>query len=187
MKPYLTPIPSGAPTHRFAGLAEHGAIQFVRQWQWRESATRIGRRSFWLGFGACLIVTNLALYLGPRLPRRRDQARGRCLRGRHRDHGCRSRVARVVVLCAWASISPRHQGQPDQPVVTNGRTGCSPPQLRRGLAGRGGIAVTAANWVSVAVFVVAWLAIITWRIHIEETDCCQRSGKVPLLRRHHKR
>ncbi len=42
------------------------AIQFVRQWQWRESATRIGRRSFWLGFGACLIVTNLALYLGLR-------------------------------------------------------------------------------------------------------------------------
>ena len=41
------------------------AVQFVRQWQWRAGATKIGRRSFWLGFGACLIVTNLALYLGP--------------------------------------------------------------------------------------------------------------------------
>ena len=40
-------------------------IQFARQWRWRAAATRIGRRSFWLGFGACLIATNLALYLGP--------------------------------------------------------------------------------------------------------------------------
>ncbi len=28
------------------------AIQFVRQWRWRAGATRVGRRSFWLGFGA---------------------------------------------------------------------------------------------------------------------------------------
>lgn len=41
------------------------AVQFARQWRWRADATRIGRRSFWLGFGACLIVTNLALYLAP--------------------------------------------------------------------------------------------------------------------------
>ena len=41
------------------------AVQFARQWRWRADATRIGRRSFWLGFGACLIVTNSALYLGP--------------------------------------------------------------------------------------------------------------------------
>jgi protein-S-isoprenylcysteine O-methyltransferase Ste14 len=41
------------------------AIQLARQWQWRTDAIRIGRRSFWLGFGACLIVTNIALYLGP--------------------------------------------------------------------------------------------------------------------------
>jgi hypothetical protein len=40
-------------------------IQFARQWPWRSAATRIGRRGFWLGFGAVLIVTNLALHLGP--------------------------------------------------------------------------------------------------------------------------
>jgi protein-S-isoprenylcysteine O-methyltransferase Ste14 len=31
-----------------------------------------------------------------------------------------------------------------------------------------GIAVTSANWVSVAVFAAAWTGIIAWRIHIEE-------------------
>ena len=48
------------------------AVQFVRQWQWRADATRIGRRSFWFGFGwfgfgACLIVTNLDRDLTARL------------------------------------------------------------------------------------------------------------------------
>ena len=41
------------------------AIQLVRQSRWRAGTTRTGRRSFWLGFAACLIVTNAALYLGP--------------------------------------------------------------------------------------------------------------------------
>lgn len=27
------------------------AVQFARQWRWRADATRIGRRSFWLGSG----------------------------------------------------------------------------------------------------------------------------------------
>jgi hypothetical protein len=32
------------------------------------------------------------------------------------------------------------------------------------------MAVTAANWVGVAVFAVAWVAVMAWRIHIEEMD-----------------
>jgi protein-S-isoprenylcysteine O-methyltransferase Ste14 len=48
--------------------------------------------------------------------------------------------------------------------------------------------VTAANWVSVAVFVVAWLAIITWRIHIEETALLSAlGGKYRSYAAHHKR
>jgi protein-S-isoprenylcysteine O-methyltransferase Ste14 len=36
--------------------------------------------------------------------------------------------------------------------------------------------VTAANWVSVFVFAVAWVAIIAWRIHIEETALLSALG-----------
>ena len=32
------------------------AMQLVRQSRWRAGTTRTGRRSFWIGFAACLIV-----------------------------------------------------------------------------------------------------------------------------------
>jgi hypothetical protein len=41
---------------------------------------------------------------------------------------------------------------------------CANPSHAGGLLAEVGIAVTAANWVSVAVFVVARMAIIAWRI-----------------------
>lgn len=53
MKPYFDPHSAGALLLivLLAWLSME-AIQFVRQWRWRASAARIGRRSFWLGFGA---------------------------------------------------------------------------------------------------------------------------------------
>jgi hypothetical protein len=66
MKPYFDTHSAGVLLLivLLAGLSME-AIQLARQWRWRADATSVGRRSFWLGFGACLIVTNVALYLGP--------------------------------------------------------------------------------------------------------------------------
>jgi protein-S-isoprenylcysteine O-methyltransferase Ste14 len=55
-------------------------------------------------------------------------------------------------------------------VVTNGQYRLlRHPSYAGGLLAEMGIAVTSANWVAVAVFAVAWVAIIAWRINIEET------------------
>jgi protein-S-isoprenylcysteine O-methyltransferase Ste14 len=154
------------------------AIQFVRQWQWRANATRIGRRSFWLGFGACLIVTNLVLYLGPSAfpaaairPGAVAFAAGIVI------------MVTGVVLRGWSFYALGQyftaviKVSPDQPVVRNGPYRLlRHPSYAGGLLAEVGIAVTAANWVSVAVFVVAWVAIIAWRIHIEETALLSALG-----------
>jgi protein-S-isoprenylcysteine O-methyltransferase Ste14 len=62
------------------------------------------------------------------------------------------------------------------------------PGLTLGLLAEIGMAVTSGNWVSVAVFVVAWTAIIAWRIHIEETALKTALGdKYGCYAAHHKR
>lgn len=147
------------------------AVQLARQWQWRTDATRVGRRSFWLGFGACLIVTNIALYLGPSAfpaaairPGAVAFAAGMVI------------MIAGVVLRGWSFhalgryFTAVIKVSADQLVVTNGPYRLlRHPSYAGGLLAEVGIAVTSANWVSVAVFVVAWVAIIAWRIHIEET------------------
>ena len=166
------------------------AIQFARQWRWRAGATRISRRSFWLGFGACLIVTNIALYLGPSaLPAAAIRP------------GAVAFAAGMVIMVAGIGLrgwSFYALGQyftavikvsPDQLVVTNGPYRLlRHPSYAGGLLAEVGIAVTSANWVSVAVFAVAWVAIITWRIHIEETALLSAlGGKYRSYASHHKR
>jgi protein-S-isoprenylcysteine O-methyltransferase Ste14 len=165
-------------------------IQFVRQWRWRASATRIGRRSFWLGFGACLIVTNLALYLGP------SAFPAAAIRP-----GAVAFAVGMVIMVVGIGLrgwSFHALGQyftavikvsPDQPVVTNGPYRLlRHPSYAGGLLAEVGMAVTAANWVSAAVFVVAWVAIIAWRIHIEETALLSALGdKYRSYSSHHKR
>ena len=154
------------------------AVQLVRQWQWRADATRIGRRSFWFGFGACLIVTNLALYLGP------SSFPAAAIRPGAVAFAVGMVIMVVgVVLRGWSFYA---QGRYftavikvslDQPVVRNGPYRLlRHPSYAGGLLAEVGIAVTAANWVSVAVFVMAWVAIIAWRIHIEETALLSALG-----------
>jgi protein-S-isoprenylcysteine O-methyltransferase Ste14 len=167
------------------------AIQFARQCQWRAGATKIGcRRSFWLGFGACLIVTNLALYLGPSSfpaaaisPGAVAFAVGMVI------------MVAGVVLRGWSFYALGRyftaviKVSPDQPVVTSGPYRLlRHPSYAGGLLAEVGIAAMAANWVSVAVFVIAWVAIIAWRIHIEETAVLSAlGGKYRSYASHHKR
>jgi len=154
------------------------AIQFARQLQWRAGATRTGRRSFWLGFGACLIATNAALYIGP------SAFPAAAIRP-----GAVAFAAGMVIMVAGILLrgwSFHGLGQyftavikvsPDQPVVTSGPYRLlRHPSYAGGLLAEVGIAVTSANWVSVAVSAVAWTAIIAWRIHIEETALLSALG-----------
>lgn len=154
------------------------AIQFARQQQWRAGATSIRCGSFWLGFGACLIVTNLALYLGPSSfpsaairPGAVAFAAGMVI------------MVTGVVLRGWSFFALGRyftaviKVSPDQPVVTKGPYRLlRHPSYAGGLLAEVGIAVAAANWVSVAVFVIAWVAVIAWRIHIEETALLSALG-----------
>ena len=67
MKPYFDTHPAGVLLliMLLAWLSIE-AIQLARQRRWRAGAARtVMGRGFWTSFGSCLIVTNLALYLGP--------------------------------------------------------------------------------------------------------------------------
>ena len=121
------------------------------------STTRTGRRSFWLGFAACLIVTNAALYLGPSAfpvaairPGAAAFAAGMAI------------MVAGVVLRGWSFhalgqyFTAVIKVSPDQPVITSGPYRLlRHPSYAGGLLAEIGIAVTSANWVSVAVYVAA--------------------------------
>ena len=156
------------------------AIQFVRQWQWRAGATKIGRRSFWLGFGACLIVTNLALYLGPSVfpaatirPGAVAFAVGMVI------------MVTGVVLRGWSFhalgqyFTAVIKVSPDQPVVTNG-----PYRLLRHPSYAGGLlAEVHAEIIDVDIAAAQALpgvvAIITGK------DCDKTFGVLPVARTEH--
>ena len=166
------------------------AIQFARQHQWRAGATSIRRRSFWLGFGVCLIVTNLALYLGP------SSFPGAAIRpGAVAFAAGMVIMVTGVVLRGWSFYALGRyftaviKVSPDQPVVTKGPYRLlRHPSYAGGLLAEVGIAVAAANWVSVAVFAIAWVGIIAWRIHIEETALQSAIGdRYRAYASHHKR
>jgi protein-S-isoprenylcysteine O-methyltransferase Ste14 len=135
-------------------------------------------------------VTNIALYLGP------SAFPAAAIRP-----GAVAFAAGMVIMVAGIGLrgwSFYALGQyftavikvsPDQLVVTNGPYRLlRHPSYAGGLLAEVGIAVTSANWVSVAIFAVAWVAIITWRIHIEETALLSAlGGKYRSYASHHKR
>jgi hypothetical protein len=87
----------------------------------------------------------------------------------------------------WFSPPRPRSGTFDLPRVIRLRS-LTPAGSAGGLLAEVGIAVASANWVSVAVFAAAWLAIIAWRIHIEETALLSAlGGKYRSYASHHKR
>jgi len=166
------------------------AVQLLRQSQWRAGATRAGRRSFWVGFAACVIITNLALYLGPSAVPAATIRPGAVAFA----VGIAVMVTGVL-LRGWAFLALGHyftavvKVSPDQAVVTSGPyRWLRHPSYTGGLLAEVGIAITSANWVTVAVFAVAWVAVIAWRIHIEETALLSTLGsKYSSYAAHHKR
>jgi protein-S-isoprenylcysteine O-methyltransferase Ste14 len=166
------------------------AIQFARQLQWRTDASKIRRHIFWLGLVGCVIVTNVALYLAPAAfpaatirPGVVAFAVGMAI------------LVAGVVLRGWAFVALGEyftaviKVSPDQPVASNGPYRVlRHPSYAGGLLALVGVAVASANWVTVAVFAVAWVAIIAWRIHIEETALLSTvGGRYATYASHHKR
>lgn len=192
MKPYFDTHPAGVLLLIVLLVwLSMEAIQLGRQWRWRGGAARaVMSRGFWIGFGACLIVTNIALYLGPAAfpsaairPGATAFAAGMVI------------MVTGVIVRGWSfhalgrCFTAVIKVSPDQPVITSGpyRLLCH-PSYAGGLLAEVGIAVTAANWVSVAVFAIAWAAIIAWRIHIEETALLSALGdRYRTYASHHKR
>jgi protein-S-isoprenylcysteine O-methyltransferase Ste14 len=137
----------------------------------REGAVKVGWGGGRVVVWACIIATNVTLYLTPHL------VPAAAIRP-----GAVAFAVGLVLLMAGAALrgwSFRALGEcftftvmvsADQPVVTAG-----PYRLLRHPSYTGillacsGVGLTAANWAGLAAFTVIPLACILWRIHTEET------------------
>ena len=157
----------------------------------RKGATRIGRRSSWLAAVACAIAaTNVVLYLAPRI------APAATIRP-----GAVAFAIGMVTLLAGLALrgwSFKALGQyftftvmvsSDQPVVATG-----PYRLLRHPSYTGvllacaGIGLASANWAGLAGVTLLPLALILWRIHIEENALLTTLGdRYRAYASHHKR
>jgi protein-S-isoprenylcysteine O-methyltransferase Ste14 len=192
MKPYFD-TNHAAGSLILVALLAWGAMELAQrsQQQERKGATRIGRRSSWLAAVVCaLIATNVVLYAAPRIvPAATIQP------------GAVAFAAGLVVLVAGIALrgwSFKALGEyfthtvmvsPDQPVVSAG-----PYRLLRHPSYTGvllastGIGLASANWVGLAGLALLPLALILWRIHIEENALLATLGdRYRAYAAHHKR
>jgi protein-S-isoprenylcysteine O-methyltransferase Ste14 len=145
-------------------------IEYFRQQQWRQGVARVGPRGFLPAWVAYVIVAVSMLFLAPHV------VPGAAI-GRPAIAFAVGMVMLVagVALRLWSFQALGHyftfavKVSPDQPVVTSG-----PYRLLRhpgyagGLLATIGIGVMWGNWVSLATLTLPILALIIWRITIEE-------------------
>jgi protein-S-isoprenylcysteine O-methyltransferase Ste14 len=146
------------------------AVEFARQRQWRAAAARIGPRSYWPAFWACMAFAITMLFVAPHIAPAAAIA--------HPAVGFAIGMVMLVTGVALRLWSFRALGQyftftvkvsPDQPVITTG-----PYRLLRhpgyagGLLATLGVGVMWGNWVSLATLAALVLAFIIWRIRTEE-------------------
>jgi protein-S-isoprenylcysteine O-methyltransferase Ste14 len=173
MKPYFD-------TNHLAGLMVliitmgWGAMelaQISQELDARKGAARVGGATWRVVFWACLIAAGVLLYLAPRI------VPAAAIRP-----GAVAFAAGMVILLAGLALrgwSFKTLGvyfthtvmvSSDQPVVTTG-----PYRLLRHPSYTGilmacaGVGLAAANWAGLAVMILLPLAVILWRIRIEET------------------
>lgn len=171
MKPYFQTHPVGA-LYLFVVLIWYGAeiIEFFRQQQWRKDAARVGPRSFWPVFAVYAVGSVAVLVLAPRVAPAADIG-----------HGAVTFAAGLVFLVLGTGLrlwSFRTLGRyftftvkvsPDQPVVTAGPYRVlRHPGYAGGLMATAGVVLQYGNWLGLALIMVSILAIIVWRIRVEE-------------------
>ncbi len=171
MQPYFTAHPVGF-SYLALILIWYGAefVQLLRQQQWRAGATKAGPRVFWSAVVACGAATYTMFVLAPRL-----------LPGADISHPLIAFAVGMLILATgvslrlWSFQALGHyftftvKVSPDQPVVADG-----PYRLLRhpgyagGLLAMIGISVLYGNWASLATTILFWLALLVWRIRVEE-------------------
>jgi protein-S-isoprenylcysteine O-methyltransferase Ste14 len=191
MKPYFLTHPVGI-LYLLVVLSWYllEGVQFARQQEWRKEAARINPRSFWPVYWACVAGATTMLILAPHI------APAAAI-----GHGAAAFAVGMVLLVAGIALrvwSFQVLGQyftftvkvsPDQPVVTRG-----PYRVLRHPGYAGGLLAIAAvgllngNWVGLAAVVLPWLALIVWRIHVEENALLTAlGGRYRAYAAHHKR
>jgi protein-S-isoprenylcysteine O-methyltransferase Ste14 len=170
------------------GMMELAA--FSRGQEARRGATRIGGRGFWLAAGACVIATNVVLYLAPHILPAATIRPGTVAFG-----GGLAILLAGIALRGWSFQALGEyftfsvQVSSDQPVITNG-----PYRLLRHPSYTGillicaGFGLASANWIGLAGLTLLPLAVILWRIHIEENALVATLGdRYRRYAAHHKR
>jgi protein-S-isoprenylcysteine O-methyltransferase Ste14 len=153
-------------------------LQFFRQRGWRKNATRVPTPAFWAGAGVWTIVATVMLHWGWRLAP-----------GARIGDGVTVFAVGMMLFAAgavlrWASFWALGQYftftvnvSADQDVVTRGPYRIlRHPGYTGGALAMIGIGVIYANWVGLAGFVLPCLAIIIWRIRVEEAALFKTTG-----------
>ncbi len=145
-------------------------LQVRQSREWREGATKTGSVSWLLVAGVCVIAASTWLYLAPPV-----------IPAATIRPGVVAFAVGMVILLAGIGLrlwSFKALGRyftfaivisPDQPVVTNGPYHVvRHPSYTGGLLIYIGIGLMSGNWVGLAAMTLLPLAVIVWRIHIEE-------------------
>jgi protein-S-isoprenylcysteine O-methyltransferase Ste14 len=149
-------------------------VEFLRvqeSREWREGATKTGNTAgWWFVAGACAIAWETWLYLAPSI-----------IPAATIRPGAVAFAVGMAILLAGIGLrlwSFKALGRyftyaimvsPDQPVVTNGPYRMvRHPSYTGGLLTLIGVGLMSANWVGLAAMTLLPLAVIVWRIHIEE-------------------
>jgi len=148
-----------------------GALHAREARQWRDGATRARTPpAFWLAFAACTIAAETWLYLAPPI------VPAAAIR-----HTAAAFAAGMVMfltgmwLRAWSfhELGRYHTWSivvsPDQPVISTGPYALvRHPGYTGGLLICAGTGLMSANWAGLAAIVLLPLAVIVWRIRLEE-------------------
>jgi protein-S-isoprenylcysteine O-methyltransferase Ste14 len=164
--------------------------QFSRGQEARKAVTRTGPRSFWPIFAACIIAANVVLYAAPHV----------VPAATIRPGAVAFAIGMVILLAGmvlrgWSFktlgdyFTFTVKVSSDQPVITTG-----PYRLLRHPGYTGalliglGVGLASANWVGLAGLTLLPLAVIVWRIHIEENALLATLGdRYRAYAAHHKR
>jgi protein-S-isoprenylcysteine O-methyltransferase Ste14 len=152
--------------------------KFAQGRRWQKGASTPGQRGWWLAAAACAITANMVMRFAPRMAPAAEIR-----------PGASAFALGMVMLLAGIGLrawSFRTLGQyftftvkvpPDQTVVSDG-----PYRLLRHPSYTGlmlitiGIGLASANWLALTVATAIWLAMILWRIRIEENAVLDTLG-----------